>query len=149
MRRIVIVAVAAVLMISGCGGDDTSTTSEPDSPEEAQSCEDLGPLQLDFLRSGIVVDDVTLPWGYAVKSGDYDDVWIVTAGVQIPDDIDYATWAVRAGATPTEYIGAVAVDEIAMRISSFGDESDIIVTSATDGVRFAQACALERLEADG
>lgn len=149
MHRIVTMAVAAVLVLSGCGGDDSGSTSDTGVPEGAERCEELGPRQLDFLRAGVVVDDVTLPWGYSVKSGDYDDVWIVTAGVQIPDDIDYGTWAVRAGASPTEYIGAVAVDEIAMRISSYGDESDIIVTSATDGVRSAQACALERLDAGG
>jgi hypothetical protein len=148
MRRLFIFMLAVAVVPAGCSSGDSST---PDTglPPDVARCEELDPLVLDFLRSGLVVDDAVLPWGYSVKSTDYVDVWIVTAGVESGGELDYGTWAIRAGTWPTDYVGAVTVDEIAAEITDFGADSDIIVSDATNGVYSAVACAIARLGTEG
>jgi hypothetical protein len=113
-------------------------------PESVDRCEEVDPLVLDYLRGGIVVEGITLPWGFTVKSQDFPDVWMVAVAAENDTDIDYGTWAIRAGTWPTEYVGAVAVDEIAVRVSDWGEGTDVIITPAIDGVRSAGACAIAR-----
>ncbi len=149
MRRLFIFMVAVAVVLAGCSSGDSSSTPDTGLPPDVDRCEELDPLVLDFLRSGLVVDDALLPWGYSVKSTDYVDVWIVTAGVESGGELDYGTWAIRAGTWPTDYVGAVTVDEIAAEITDFGADSDIIVTDATNGVYSAVACAIARLGAEG
>ena len=149
MRRLSIFMVAVAVVLAGCSSGDSSSTPDTGLPPDVDRCEELDPLVLDFLRSGLVVDDALLPWGYSVKSTDYVDVWIVTAGVESGGELDYGTWAIRAGTWPTDYVGAVTVDEIAAEITDFGADSDIIVTDATNGVYSAVACAIARLGAEG
>ena len=154
MRRWILVPALFALIVAACSSGDSSdggdSTTDTGPVESVDRCEELDPLVLDFLRSGLTVD-ATLPWGFSVKSGDYQDVWIVTAAVEadVLDEAAYGTWAIRAGNWPSEYIGAVAVDEIAKRISSFGDDIDVIVTESTDGVMSVQACTIARIEAGG
>ena len=154
MRRWILLVALLALMGAACSSDSSSdggeSTTDTGPVESVERCEELDPLVLDFLRSGLTVE-ASLPWGFSVKSGDYDDVWIVTAAVEadVLAEAAYGTWAIRAGNWPSEYIGAVAVDEIAKQISSFGDEIDVIVSESTDGVMSAQACAIARIEAGG
>jgi hypothetical protein len=149
MRRWILVVALMALVVAACSSDSGSTT-DTGPVEGVDRCEELDPLVLDFLRSGLTVD-ASLPWGFSVKSGDYEDVWIVTAAVEadVLDEAAYGTWAIRAGAWPSEYIGAVAVDEIAKQISSFGDDIDVIVSDSTDGVMSVQSCTVARIEAGG
>ncbi|MFO7699815.1 MAG: hypothetical protein R6W79_04315 [Acidimicrobiia bacterium] len=149
MRRVVIIIGLTAVLAAGCSTGDSGTTPATGLPENPERCEEADPRVLDFLRTGIVVDEVELPWGFAVKSQDFSDVWIVTAAVEIPGDIDYGTWAIRARVWPESYVGAVSVDEIAMRVSNFGEGTDIVVTNAADGVLSAQSCAIARLELAG
>ncbi|MGI9665538.1 MAG: hypothetical protein ACR2N2_00325 [Acidimicrobiia bacterium] len=152
MRRLVLITALVALLAAACGSSDTSDTGTPPDtglPDSPERCEELDPLVLDHLRSGLIVE-ASLPWGFSVKSTDYDDVWIVTAAVEADalTEKAFGTWAIRAGVWPSSYIGTVEVDEIAMRITDFGDGS-IVVTGATDGVLSAQACAQARIEAGG
>jgi hypothetical protein len=149
MRRTIAMVIAAVMLASGCSTGTSDSPPDTGLPPDTDRCEEVDPLVLDFLRTGITMDGVDLIWGYAVKSTDYADVWIVAAGVEGGDELDYGTWAVRAGTWPTDYSGAVSINELAMTISDWGDQSDIIVTGATNGVYSAEACAIERLDADG
>jgi hypothetical protein len=153
MRRLTLLLVAVLVVAVGCisSSDSGGATGDTDTsgslvPESVERCEEVDPLVLDYLQTGIVVDGVTLPWGFAVKSQDFPDVWMVAAAVKNDTDIDYATWAIRAGTWPTDYVGAVAVDEIAKRLSNWGDDIDVIITPAIDGVRSAGACAIVRLD---
>ena len=152
MRRIVVVLMMLALLVSACSssGSDGQTT-DTGVPESLDRCEETDPRVLDYLRGGLIVD-ADIPWGFTVRSGDYPDVWIVAAAIDAPDvlnELAYGTWAIRADVWPTSYIGAVAQDEIAMLVSSFGDEADIIVVESTDGVRSAQDCAAARIDATG
>ena len=147
MRRLILATAVLAMVVAACSSSDDSgsppDTGLPDSPER---CEEAPQQVLDYLATGLVSDDLVIEWGYAVKSTDYTDVWIVTTGIQGPNDQDFATFAIRAGTWPTDYVGAVAVGELSQTISTWGDNVDIIVTSATDGVTSAEACALARLE---
>jgi hypothetical protein len=152
MRRSVLLLIALTMVAAGCSSSGDTSSDAVDVtvaslvPESVDRCEEVDPLVLDYLTTGIVVDGITLPWGYAVKSGDFPDVWMVAAAVENDTDIDYGTWAIRAGTWPTDYIGAVAVDEIAHRVSDWGEGLDVEITPAVDGVRSAGACAIARLD---
>lgn len=51
-------------------------------------------------------------------------------------------WAIRAGTWLIDYVGAVGVDTIAQVTTTWGESTDIVATSATDGVMAAEACSL-------
>lgn len=153
MRRFTLLLVALAVIATACSSSSDSSGATVGTaasgnlvPESVERCEEVDPLVLDYLQGGIVVEGITLPWGFAVKSQDFPDVWMVAAAVENDTDIDYGTWAIRAGAWPTEYIGAVSVDEIAKRVSDWGEGIDVIITPAIDGVRSAGACAIARLD---
>lgn len=147
MRRLIVVVALMGLLGSACGSSsDTGTPPDTGLPDSPDRCEPAPQPVLDYLSTGLVIDELTMPWGFAVKSTDYPDVWIVSTGVEGPNDSDIATFAIRAGTWPTEYFGAVAVGEFSQTITNWGENVDIIVTSATDGVTSAEACALARLE---
>ena len=147
--RLAIVTAVFAMIIAACGGSSSDTTM---APSEVAGCEEAPQQVLDYLATGFVNDALTLESGQAVKSGDYPDVWIV-AGVLggaedlIGDTDAIGIWAIRAGTWPTEYVGAVAVDNVAQATTTWGDDVDLVVTSATDGVRAAEACALGTLGA--
>ena len=152
MRRSVLLLMTFAILVAACSSSD-DTSSDPAEvtvasliPESPDRCEEVDPLVLDYLRTGIVVEGITMPWGFAVKSQDYPDVWMVAAAVENDTDIDYGTWAIRAVTWPTDYFGAVSVDEIAKRVSDWGEGIDIEITPAVDGVRSAGACAIARLD---
>jgi hypothetical protein len=149
MRRLLLVAATLALITSACGDSDSGTTTDTGLPEDPDRCEVVDQQVLDYLSTGLVTDDVSLPWGFSVKSTDYPDVWIIAAGVEDQDQSDYATWAIRAGNWPTEYVGTVAVDELAKLITNWGEGVDVIVTDATNGIKSARACAIARLDAEG
>lgn len=148
MRRMTLLIAALTVVAAACSSDtiDTGTTPGTGLPESPERCEVVDQQVLDYLQTGIVIDGLQLEWGFSVKSTDYPDVWIVAAGVKGPDDEDFATWAIRAGNWPTDYVGVVSVDEIAMTISSWGEQTDVIVTPATSGVKSAESCAIAKLD---
>ena len=145
--RLAIVAIVFALLIAACGGSSSGATV---ALSDEAGCEEAPQQVLDYLTTGFVNDALTLDSGQTVKSGDYPDVWIV-AGVLggaedlIGDTAAIGIWAIRAGTWPTDYVGAVAVDSVAQVTTTWGDDVDLIVTVATDGVRAAEACALENL----
>ncbi len=148
MRRLIFLTAALMLVVAACSTDtiDTGTTPGTGLPEDPERCEVVDQQVLDYLQTGVTVEGIDLPWGFSVKSTDYPDVWIVAAGVVGANDEDYGTWAIRAGNWPTEYVGVVSVDEIAKTISNWGENTDVIVTNATNGILSAQTCAIARLE---
>lgn len=77
MRRLFIFMVAVAVVLAGCSSGDSSSAPDTALPPDVDRCEELDPLVLDFLRSGFVVDDAVLPWGYSVKSTDDVDVDII------------------------------------------------------------------------
>ena len=91
MRRWILVVALMALVVAACSSDSGSTT-DTGPVEGVDRCEELDPLVLDFLRGGLTVD-ASLPWGFSVKSGDYEDVWIVTAAVEadVLDEAAYGT----------------------------------------------------------
>jgi hypothetical protein len=147
MRRLVLLTLMFALVLASCGGSSSSgeTTTDTGLPENPDRCEEAPRVVRDHLASGFVSTDMTMPWGFGVKSTDYDDVWIVAGAVQGPDDIDYGTWAIRANTWPDTYLGTVSIDVIAMTVSNWGEGTDIIVTQFTDGVKSAGACATAML----
>ena len=146
MRRLLILIAVFAVLLAACGGDDSTSDTGP--VEDPERCEEADPLVLDHIRSGIVVDGVTIDWGFTVKSADYPDVWIVTAaGEGEAYGEGYGTWAIQAAVWPDQYVATLAVDEVAKAITNFGEESGLIVTPNTDGYRSAQACTIARLDA--
>lgn len=146
MRRLILMIAVLMAVAGACSSGDSGSTTDTGLPDSPDRCEPAPEAVLDYLQTGLTSDDLVIQWGFAVKSTDYPDVWIVTTGIQGPNDEDFATFAIRAGAWPTEYIGAVAVGELSQTISTWGDDVDVIVTPATDGVTSAEACAIARLE---
>jgi hypothetical protein len=151
MRRLILLIPAVAIVAASCGGSGSTDTSDsqttgtglPDSPDR---CEVADPAVLAYLSDGFISEDFTMPWGFAVKTTDYPDVWIVAGAVQGPNDIDYGTWAIRAGTWPVDFIAAISVDLIAETVSVWGDDTSIEVSEFTDGVRSAGACAIEKLD---
>ncbi|MEN8114472.1 MAG: hypothetical protein ABFS21_08790 [Actinomycetota bacterium] len=142
MRRTVLVFVFA-LILAACGGG-TST------PSADEVCEEAPQQVLDYLATGFVNDAITFDSGQAVKSGDYPDVWIVAGVLGGADDLigdadAIGIWAIQAGTWPTDYVGSVAVDNVAKATSTWGEEGNYVVNRATDGVVQAEACALASL----
>lgn len=143
MRAVIAVAVFSVL-IASCASSSSETTV---APAESIGCEDAPQQVLDYLATGFVNDALAFKSGQTVKSGDYPDVWIVAGALDNSQDLvgdaeAIGIWAIRSETWPTEYVGAVAVDNIAQVTTTWGESTDIIVTSATDGVMAAEACAL-------
>ncbi len=146
MRLAIVIAVLS-LLLAACGGSSSGTT---EAPSDAAGCEDAPQQVLDYLATGFVNDTLTLESGQVVKSGDYPDVWIVGGVLGGADDLigdadAIGIWAIQAGTWPTDYVGAVAVDNVAQVTTTWGDDVDIVVTAATDGVRAAEACTLATL----
>ena len=146
MRRLILMGAVLALVVAACSSSDSDSPPDTGLPDSPDRCEPAPQEVLDYLATGLVSDELAIEWGFAVKSTDYADVWIVSTGIQGPNDQDFATFAIRAGTWPTDYVGVVAVGELSQTISTWGDDVDIIVTSATDGVTSAEACALARLE---
>lgn len=149
MRRLVLIFALVALITAACSSGDSGTPPDTGLPDNPDRCEELDPLVLDHLRSGLTVE-ASLPWGFSVKSTDYDDVWIVTAAVDgdVLAEKAFGTWAIRAGVWPSAYEATAEVDEVAKLITDFSDGS-IIVSDSTDGILSAQTCAQVRIEAEG
>lgn len=144
MRRVLILIAVLALAVTACSSDGSTDTVPVEDPER---CEELDPLVLDHLRSGLTVDTATLEWGYSVKSNDYPDVWMVTAaGEGESFGEGYGTWAIQAAVWPDQYLATLAVDTVAQAITDFGEDSGLIVTPNTDGFRSVQACTIIRLD---
>ncbi|MEN8233974.1 MAG: hypothetical protein ABFR89_03530 [Actinomycetota bacterium] len=141
MRRTILVVVFA-LLLAACGGSST--------PSAEEVCEEAPQEVLDYLATGFVNDAITLESGQAVKSADYPDVWVVAGILGGADDLigdadAIGLWAIQAETWPTDYVGAVAVDNVGKATTTWGESGNFVVNRATDGVVKAEACALASL----
>jgi hypothetical protein len=129
-----IVWLALVLLIPFLAYAAISAASGGD----ATRCVPASEAQMDFLRYAVAVVQPgnTLGDGYAVKSADYENIWMVAArvhGVGIPTDMPPAIWAV--GGDPDAPHTWLSVNGYAHQFS---------------GIRLASNTAAEiRLSSDG
>jgi hypothetical protein len=154
MRYVAIVAAAGLLAAACSSSSDTAdpVTSVPDTgvPESPERCLEAPQPVLDHLATGLIIDNGSLPFGYAVQSNDYGGL-IYMVAAEVHNDLDFdlegdvATWAVRyANIAGDSVTGVASIDgDLSQVVSTWGEDLDIIVTQFSDGVRSARACVLE------
>ena len=128
-----------------------SPTPEPSPmPEQATSprpdsrCEAVSQAMLDLIDDQLTVDGGSLRNGFAVKSEDYENVYMIAADIQGPgmdDDGQVGVWAAN-GLEPEGSLIILAVDGLAKEFSDWfdGDQTDAQLSLADDGVDEAREC---------
>ena len=154
--RIAVVTLALALAAAACtsSSESSSVTAVPATgvPESLDRCQDVPRPILDFLEEGLTISNGSLGFGKAVQSNDYDGL-IYAVAAEIDDDLDYAgdgdigVWGVRYINVAGEgAAGALAVQgSLSEVVWAPTVDLDIIVTEFVDGVRSAEACALEEV----
>jgi hypothetical protein len=147
MWRVWVLAIAGLFAIAGCGESDESSSggAEPEQESAAEpSCDRASKKLLNAIASGLEVDGGgKLRNGFIVRSGDFEEVYMVAADIQGPgmeggDDI--GVWATNS---PQAEGVIYAVDAVAQEFSDWGDadKTDAGITQADDGVVQARSCA--------
>ena len=155
--HIVAVLVFVALLASSCGGEEGE---EPAAQEEAggeatEAEEPAGVERWQKVPNGVVKaiqTGLTVEGGgklrsaQAVKSGDFESVYFVSADIQGPGlegAHDIGTWA-----TNRLRVGGLifAVDSVAKEFSDWGhgDKTDARLSMEDDGAEESQECALGR-----
>jgi hypothetical protein len=152
MRIRWVVLALATVMLAGCGGTETAERgNRTESPQAAASpttvmgrCEKVSSALLNAIAEGLTVTGGgTLRSGYAVKSKDFAEVYMVAAdiqGVGTEGDSDIGVWATNS----LDGAGLIfAVDGHAKEFSDWGhgDTTDANITQSSDGVSEAKECA--------
>jgi hypothetical protein len=152
MRIRFMISVACVLTMVGCGGTDTTNndnrTQSPQKPAAPTTvvgrCEKVSSAVLNAIAEGLTVTGGgTLREGYAVKSKDFNQVYMIAADIQgtgMEGNGEIGVWATNSldGAG-----GIFAVDGVAKEFSDWGhgDTTDAHITQSSDGVAEAKECA--------
>ena len=152
MRIRFMISVACVLTMVGCGGTDTTDsdnrTQSPQKPAAPTTvvgrCEKVSSALLNAIAEGLTVSGGgTLREGYAVKSKDFSEVYMVAADIQgtgMEGNGDIGVWATNS----LDGSGLIlAVDGLAKEFSDWkhGDTTDANITLSSDGVSEARECA--------
>jgi hypothetical protein len=146
------IGVACVLTMVGCGGTDTTDSdNRTQSPQEPAApttvvgrCEKVSSAALNAIAEGLTVTGGgTLREGYAVKSKDFNQVYMVAADIQgtgMEGNGEIGVWATNS----LDGSGSIfAVDRVAKEFSDWGhgDTTDANITPSSDGVSEAKECA--------
>ena len=98
---------------------------------------------LDFIATGLTVENGTLRDGAGVKSDYGPDLWVVAAevdGVGFEADGDHAVWAVITGLEVDQIEAIAAADDFTREASTWGDDLGDPISSLIDGVSASLAC---------
>ena len=152
MRMRLMIGVACVLTMVGCGGTDaTDSDNRTQSPQKPAApttvvgrCEKVSSALLNAIAEGLIVSGGgTLREGYAVKSKDFNQVYMVAADIQgtgMEGNSEIGVWATNS----LDGSGLIlAVDGLAKEFSDWGhgDTTDAHITQSSDGVSEAKECA--------
>jgi hypothetical protein len=142
----------AVVVLAGCGGNGGQQAEEPAptrpaataAPTTAPSrCLDVPKALVDAIETGLTVTGGgSLRNARAVRSKDFEKVWMVAADIQgeaMEGGDDIGVWATNS----LRGDGLIfAIDGFAQEFSNWGhgDETDANITQAADGVQEAKDC---------
>jgi hypothetical protein len=147
------VFAAVLLLVAGCGGDDSVTTAVQStartattSAQATTAASNVGPrcvagtsVITNALDSGLKRKPWTLTDVYAVKTREYGSVFFVSGRVKGAPKRPIGTWA-----TNNLNLGGLmfSVDPVAKKLSKWGDASafDAKLTMKLDGARQSRAC---------
>lgn len=140
--KILFIFLFAAIIIAGC----TSSKSSNQTDTMNSRCQPASTRQIDNIRSGVkdiaINNDISSIW--AVKSGDYDNVWFVAAqitgpGINAGDAI--GLWAISGD--PTNPGLTYSVNSMANEFSSWGDgtKTSAQLSQFDDGAQEALECA--------
>jgi hypothetical protein len=144
------VVFLVILLLFGCLLAVTLSVlkDQSDKDEALSRCVPASEKQMDFLRYAVmqVQPGNTLGPGYAVKSADFKNVWMVAARVRgegIERNVEPAVWAI--GGDPDSPHTWLSVNSFAYQFSNLqrASETDAAITLSSDGVREAIVCVKE------
>jgi hypothetical protein len=150
--RFRLVALAFIaLLLAACGTETTDSDNRTESPQATGPpttvlgrCEKVSNAVLNAIAEGLTVTGGgTLRNGYAVKSDDFNKVYMVAADIQGSDmegNGEIGVWATNS----LDGHGSIfAVDGFAKEFSDWGhgDTTDANITASSDGVAEAKECA--------
>ncbi|HML40387.1 MAG TPA: hypothetical protein PKD23_06875 [Bellilinea sp.] len=122
-----------------------ATRSKSAAPSAADRCLPATQAQLDFINAGIQAVDAgnSVREGWAVKSNDYENVYMVAAmiyGAGMEDGTGPGIWAL--GGDPENPNTALSVNGFAQNFTPFPDASqtDAEITQSSDGVEAVKGC---------
>lgn len=175
--KVIVGVIAGVLLLATCGAivsaldpqdattqdDDVGSAGREQSGDAAETpqeqafddrhCEKVSDVLLDAIATGLTTDGRgTLGDGYAVRSRDFDKVWMVAADIDAPsmngpDEI--AVWATNS--RPDTGIGGIgliaAADAFAKEFSDWGEAANegsaLYMTGTEHGIDQAKRCVRE------
>jgi hypothetical protein len=151
MRRLFGGMALGAVLLTGCGSDDggqqassptaTTTTAAP-ATQASDRCEAVSGVLVAAIKAGLTVTGGTLRNAKAVRSKDFEKVWMVAADIQgsgMEGSEDIGVWATNS----LQGDGLVfAIDGFAQEFSDWGhgDTTDANITQAADGVQEAKDC---------
>ena len=142
----------AIFMLAACsetdtaGGDNRTESPQATAPATTVTgrCEKVSSALLNAIAEGLTVSGGgTLREGYAVKSNDFAEVYMVAADIQgtgMEGGGEIGVWATNS----LDGGGSIfAVDGLAKEFSDWGDgdTTDANITQSSDGVSEAKECA--------
>jgi hypothetical protein len=143
------VLIATLIVLAACGGTEPAPqengAAAESQPEESIECVTPDPTLVDAIAEGLTTDgEGTLRDAQAVRSDDFDNVWMVAAELDAPGleaDGDIGVWSVGGGVESiADASGIFAVDGIAKEFSDWGADTDDAPSISDHGVDEAREC---------
>jgi hypothetical protein len=138
-RTLALAILAIAVLVAGC----SDSVSDEAIESVSERCEVVPQETLEFIATGLTVENGTLRDGAGVKSDYGPDLWMVAAevdGVGFEGDGDHAVWAVLTGLEADQVEALAAVDEYTKEISSWRDDRGNDISGLVDGVSASLAC---------
>jgi hypothetical protein len=134
--------MAVTLLVGAC----SSGVSDEAAEEVLSRCEPVSQATLDYIETGLTVDNGTLSKAAAVNSDFGPTVWVIGAqfnGDGFDGDRYLAIWAVVDGIEVSEITKMAAADDFTKGISTWGEDfgTDLALI---DGVSAAGACVIAK-----
>jgi hypothetical protein len=131
--------LAAALVLTAC----SDTVSDEALETVSERCKAVSQETLDFIATGLTIENGTLRDGAGVKSDYGPDLWMVAAeldGVGFEGDGDLAVWALITGLEVDQIEAIAAADDFTREASTWGDDLGSDISSLVDGVSASLAC---------
>jgi hypothetical protein len=140
-----VVLICVLIALTACGGISSNTTSNQPAADNSR-CVQASSAQLNIIQSGVrgVDADNYVKTAWAVKSNDFNNVWMVAAfiyGTGMENGTGPGAWAISGDANSPGL--TLAVDGFAQSFTNYPDasKSDAQISPYDDGVQEAIACA--------
>jgi hypothetical protein len=147
---LLVAILVCVFLVGGCGDDDSggdqgeAETAGQEAPASG-GCEDVPKALVEAIATGLIVPGGgMLRQAQAVKSGDFDDVYFVSAEIDaagLEGLGDIGTWA-KSGPLRVGGGSIYSVDGVAKEFSDWGDggKTDAQLSMEDDGAAASQEC---------